>query len=1437
MKLNARWLAGLLIGTATFSGVTYLVHEYQIRRNASVYLREANRAKEENKLDEAANFLARYIALVPDDLEGQVMFGQTLFELERFPPAFLTLDKVIQRHPERSDIRRVLVKIAQKLRRFPEAIVHLQKHLLKESENDAELLAQLGACQVATKEYEKAKESFARSIDNDPKVLNTYIQLAVLLRERLNQPNEADVWMIQMVDKNSDNYLAYLNRAQWWMQCLNEMLDLAKASKIPTDKTPDELKQRFQADVAQTVKMAPDDASVIGLAAHVALDRGGIEGTEQARKILARGIDLFPGEPRFYVLLAEVESKAGNGAEAIEILRRGIKALPKERHFKWSLATLLIDLDQFEEVTQLIKQLRLDKQPEPLLSYLEGQMKLRQGDWSGAIKLLESARPRLNDSPVLLRQLDLWLGIAYRESASQEQQLASLHRSVADDPNWIPARLSLAESLLAANQVPEAADEYRFVMAIPGVPLSAKLGLVRCLLVENLRLPPEKQDWRELDEQLKQLDQLGVAAGAVAMFRMEELIAKQNIEEAEKVIEAAREKDPATSELWMAQISLAQMRKKWDEGDALIQSAIDRFGDIPSFRIIKVRGTAQRLGKEGLDQLRPLLVPASSWSLQQKLQFSANVAPLLLSIGASEEALEQATLVAKSEPNNVRIRLLQLDMALQSRNSELMKQVLSELQKLTSEGAIWQYGKALEHMLDAVASADSKDQRYKEALGNLETAKKMRPTWGKVPRLIGEIQEIRQDTSAAIEQYLEAIRLGEQSQNLVVRTLSLLLNSNRFNEADKLLRRMHESSGLFSDEMTRAEVRLSLQFGRMDDAKKAVEQLVKNSSQAQDPLWLGQVYATLKDLPAAEDQIRLAVKSHPEDARGWIALVQILVASKKVDEAEQVVNQAKAQIAEDQAMIAIGRCYELIGKSDAARSSYSEAVAKHPDDLVANQNWIDYLLKTGAIADAVSAARKLVDLTAGSDSANQDAQTWGRRKLALALMGLGQREGLVEALRLIDRNLEKSQSSIEDLRTQALILISLGEREQRDRAISVLESVLKLGSSSANVNDDRFLLARLYFANGELEKARSEVRKLFEIRNDEPKYLSLYIQLLIAEKDYGDADLYVSKLKKAAPNDLTTTDLETKVLFAREKYPEIVEALKAVWVRATTAQEKPEVIAAKKLWSAKRFEEFARELSALGNKTQTVKYNAEAEKLYSQIANDKAEEMLVLGEFLARGPQIDRALDLLQEHGAASQPFRIASLVFALMKNEKATPGQLARLQDLLQKNEVSHEHPILLTVVMADLLNWRGKAEEAVKVYREVLRRDAKNIAALNNLAVLIAFRGGDNAEATQLIQKAIAISGPKASLIDSRGLVHLAGGRPDKAIEDFRLAIRESENGERLFHSALALAQLNPPQWKAAKMALDKALQSGFSEMELHPLERAKYAKLVEQLASVEP
>jgi tetratricopeptide (TPR) repeat protein len=1419
-RLNLRWLAGLILFVAVSGGLTYVLHRFQMTRIASAFLREGRRAQEDHRPADAARYFRSYVALMPDDIEGLELYGQELADANRVEPAYLVLEKVLRRDPSRVKVRTTLVKLGMRLGRTAEALANLDE-LLEGAPQDGELFELKGRCQIARGEYEQAKATLTSGIKNAPGRLESYGLLGALMNSKFKNLAEANRVLDLMVANNSKNFEAYVNRGTWRMQLL-DLMNTATDSKSQSSGASkggatgrQQPLAAIEADADKARKLAPKSAETLTFSSQVAVK---MRNFKSACEYAAQGIKLHPEDARFYILLAEAELVMGKPAESMEVLRRGIVAAPNNKDLKWSLANQYLDTGKQDEAEAVIAELRAAGHPSELVGYLEARILLRRGQWLEAITRMEALRAELQQWPDLAKQADFYLGLAYREIDNSDQRVTAFRRAVALDSSWIPARVGLAESLLATNQVRQASEEYRRVLGLPGATPGMGIEFAKCLYRMNVRTSAANQDWQEYDQVLDWAERGAPDSVQVPILRAEKLVALGKEDEARELITKAREKSPTELDLCTVQITLAQVSQNWDEAVRLLDEATKEFGDNVTLRIVRFRYLLQRHGSKAASYLKTVSGVPKDWSDADKILLERNLTLGYLVVEDFDAAERYGRAVAEARPTDLTSRLILFDVALRGKRPQLMQRVLDEVRSIAGEGPIWHYGMAV--LISMSGNIEKDPEAVTKARFHLAKAKTMRPTWPRIPLLYAQIETQIGDNYAATEYLQEAISLGERNPSVLSQTVNLLFNQKRFVDADQVVRRLQERQTLFDVNMIRYATEISMRLNDSARALDLAEQLARSSENTADKVWLAQVLGTLGKNKEAEQQLRNLIKAQPAEPAPWIALVQVFVRAGKKAEAERAIADAEQKMDPEQAPLAIAQCYEMVGRPDEARTNYEAALKKSPNNMIVIRRVVEFQLRTGHISEAEPLLRSILKNT--SKEAERDRQ-WATRNLALGYAMSGPLDRLPEAMTLIETNLSKSGTA-SDERVKALILARQPGTPQRRQAIAIIEKLLTRESDTAV--EDRFLLARLYLATGDRSKGRAELRTVLSAQGKDPRYIVAFLQLLLQSNETTEAELWLAKLRELAPNDVITSDFEVQMLFARNRYPEVLKLTKEVVNQAISGDNKAEMVQARQLWGAKRLEEFAQKLREAKKNDEADKFISESKSLYAKYVKQRPEEILAQAEFSANVGEIDQALDLLEQNAAGSTWERIAAVTVAVMKNVQSSAKQLARLQILvLAASSEKKGESLTLKLVLADLMSWRGEYEGAIRLYNEVLEKDKNNIAALNNVAMLLAMSANDPENGLRRVQQAMDLGGPRDVLLDTRGMVQLATA-PAKALSDFEESAKENETAERFFHVALASAQLK--QTEGAKRAFKRAQQLGLTEKSLHPLERPLLVKL---------
>src|SRR5262249_12776702 len=138
---------------------------------------------------------------------------------------------------------------------------------------------------------------------------------------------------------------------------------------------------------------------------------------------------------------------------------------------------------------------------------------------------------------------------------------------------------------------------------------------------------------------------------------------------------------------------------------------------------------------------------------------------------------------------------------------------------------------------------------------------------------------------AALSLYLRAIELGERDPDGLRRAAELLYERRRYAEADRVLRKVPDQT-LLPQETRRVAAEVPLRAQDVPRALGLAQAAVAADSQDyRDQLWLGRVYWAAGQPDRAEPALlraRELAKAAPET---WVALVQFLAATGKMDRA------------------------------------------------------------------------------------------------------------------------------------------------------------------------------------------------------------------------------------------------------------------------------------------------------------------------------------------------------------------------------------------------------------------------------------------------------------------------------------------------------------------------------------------------------------------------
>ncbi len=1402
-RLNLRFVAILIVGLILSGTAVHVLHGFQLNRHARHFLEHARQARADGEMVRAASDYERYCDLAPWDVEARAEYGLLLADLSRYDAALKTLEAVVRLDPNRLDARRCLVEIEMGIRRFSDAREHLER-MLEASPGDGELWELLGACQFATEQYEAAALSLRLSVESSPDRLQAYWVLADLLRNQLKETEEADQWMCDMVASNPKSAEAQCLRGEYLRQ-LGDIDDALNHAR-------------------RALELQRDDLNALLLASQCAAEN---EDLEAARDYLSQAVDAHPEKAGLYARLAELELAENRPDEAAMWLRRGVDAAEQHAQLTWSLARLYAERGDFEQAEQTLAKLPSAQQTTPQARYLQARVACLKGRWSAGREQLEDLRATLVNSTGLTTEVNFWLAKCCEQLGDTEESLASYRTAIAADPFFLPARTDLANALMRAGQIDEALEISRQMTKLEGASAKGWLLVATCLTLRNQRLQPDQRDWDEANRILDAMTRANPNSSSVAILQAEALASQGQMDQADSLLASFRSRDPAQWETWIAAIRFARHQGDWDKARQLIEEAHRVLGDCVPLRVARAQCLRQRDGNEAASRIAELAEGADEFSEADRTKLWAELAIVSLRAENSQQAWEFARKVADARPGELEIRRLLFDIAVQAEDEPKLTVALEEIRRIEGAGPLWHYGQAVRLRL---FHDPQKSAWLDQARDHLAEARYARPAWPRLRRLAGELHELEGNNEAALKAYQEAVDLGDRNPMLLRRVVSLMSAQGRFAEADRLMRQFGAVGGGRALDLERVASELALRQEDFTRALRSAERTARQSGLPADYMWLGQVLLVVASrahvlghdrhaddiFRQAQAAFQKARELDPKNAAPWVALVQTLARSGRTTEAERTLAKARLKIDDQRAPLALAQCYEAVGRFGEAEAQYRQALRAEPGNPRLQRLVVDFYLRSDQTDKAEAVLR--APITVGQES-DREYRAWVRRKLALILAVRGH-AGRQEALELIDENISLAPDFPGDQLVRARILAICPDSDSRQQAITLFT---ELHQRRITLDpDDQFTLARLYLAKDRWPEFLAVMRRLLASHGHRADYVHAYVDSLIDRAELSDAELWLGRLEETAPEHPNTVSLRVRLLVTRKEYSAALSMLQALADRAAaeTPPQPKRLIAV-----ARSMEAQAALLEQAGDHVEAEAFAQSAESLFRSQGSLAPAQRLEVAAFLARRGRLDEALTQLEQEWQSASLDAIARVAGSVFTAEPEA-ADLARLEKTLADVLRQHGRQGLLLFVLADLRIQMGDYDGARMIYEEILARNDRSVAAMNNLAVLLALQGKDLDAALQLINRALENVGPLPTLLDSRAIVYLAVGKPKKALADVKRAIDGKAKAIWHFHRAQARYQLG--ERIAAGKALDDALALGLTATELHPLERPALARL---------
>jgi tetratricopeptide (TPR) repeat protein len=575
-------------------------------------------------------------------------------------------------------------------------------------------------------------------------------------------------------------------------------------------------------------------------------------------------------------------------------------------------------------------------------------------------------------------------------------------------------------------------------------------------------------------------------------------------------------------------------------------------------------------------------------------------------------------------------------------------------------------------------------------------------------------------------------------------------------------------------------------------AKQVLEDALKaHPSEARFILGLAAISERLGDTAGTLAGLKRIIELEPKELAHRTRLAQYLAATGDAEGAEQTLREAVSALPEEtEPKLALIQFISAQRGSDAAVTELQALISSYPADDDLRFLLADFYRETGDLEQAEGVFAEIIEVSEASASKSR-----AKGRLAALALADGRTD---QARELVEQVLAEDNRNAEALRLRAALALQDGDADQ-----AVIDLRTALRSDPDSVGALR-LLAEAHLARDELALADDTLRQVIEAAPDDP---ASYLRLAGVRRQAGNLEGAEAILESLLQRDPGNGAAQGALAQVRQAQPDTEALARSAEEILTTRPDHP---LGHYLTGLVEQRQGNAEASIAHLETALEKQPKAAEPLIALTRSllaldryDEAEQRLVQAQQDGADPVVTG--NLLGELYTATEWFGKAKATYREMI--KLRPGaplayeRLARLQlaqgqtdaavGTLQQGIDATEGSSLLTGLLPMALERAKRYDEAITAYETLLAGSPDNIAAANNLSMLLSnHRADDPTQAARALELAKPFDSlGNDALLDTLGWAYYRNGDFERAITILERSAAAGETSpERQYHLGMA-------------------------------------------------
>jgi len=1324
----------LVIGFVILGSIAFGLRQWQKANRAEQGLVLGNKAYDEQRWEDAANDLGRYLRAEQDDVPALLKYADALLKIRpskrsNVQQAIGAYRAVLRADKNNYEAAMQLTEIYLMMGMAGEAELIASRQL--EINDDPKLRRMLALAMARQRKFDESAAQLKAVIQEHPDQILAYETLGQLTEQRPEDfPDSPASWFDGAVNNNPSSALAYIVRAGFHRRSK----DIAKAL---TDL--EQAEQQDLSDPEVQLRLAEEfiNADILDKAEeHLAAVQ-----TATPTDATLRSSSLRSTSQNLWRIWALLALKSKSQEKMLKIAETGLEELSSQPwDFMPIAAELFIRGGRLDRAADCISEMNLKDVSPVTVAFLEGLLAAERGNLFEAVKYWQQSIGLGNTSS----QVRLVLASTLSLLGNTQLALGNLRTLVSERPDLFIGRLALAEMLAQTGNWTEAAEHAATAMRLSPENLRPVLLYLqaRMQILAVSSAGENEQMWQDIEKRLSELEKATNGALEVKLMQLQFARQRGNFTEAEALVTQLKKEHPSQVRIVMVEVELLTAQGKIDEAILLLDEMIEEFPNT----LEPVRYLAILLAQQGNEEKCEATIKDALVRIEQPIahrQLGLLLARFYTQWNQKDNAYTLLDVLEQKLPDDIPVkrRLLLCEQVI--KNPEKAQQLVDDIKSLEGEdGWQWQYEQARVWFV-----VDDFKARYPQIVTLLQENLLANPSDQASRMLLAAAYERAGELQLAISTYREGLSRSPGDLNIIIPAVATLYKAREYDEAEQLLNRA-SAAKLYHPQLQQFQLQSHLRHGQLSLASDILQDLLSNDPNNQTAcLSLALLNMQQEKFDEAEELLAKLKIQEPNSLTIAAAQVQLNIRQNKTTEALRLCDEIVNNLNNALAYIFSARTHASLKQTDKAIEDFEHAAAIGPNNI---EVWIARSVFYNSIGRPDKAFADI------QQALSLDPSNIRIQKQAVSLfLASGDPDKVLQGKTILDEALQSNPDDIDFHLFKVGSLLTEGTAPAIKNAERLL---LKMTEDQPEISKPWVLLGEILLRQGQAGRAMDAALRGLAHKPEDRTLLLLKARAEAARSPI----LAIPTLKVLREVDLDNTDA---TLYLANVYIEVDEPEKAVNLlksqlasRIGTAEERRIKIA------------LAVALHKNGDKADAQK---EFDSLFQSEPNDLSlllAQVLLLKDDQSWDQLSRKVAEWYQKHPEDSRT--LIDIARNLATSGGSEAGETAEdIFGMILKNEPDSTEAI---TGLAILLYTVGHPDEAVLLYQKVLQLEPDNLIVINNLAWIMCEEQNKFRQALELAQRGLKIAPDFIDLIDTRGVVYYRLGEFNKAVEDFTTCIK---------------------------------------------------------------